>query len=316
MTKNNPSSLRFAFILFTTIIVGFLGLFLSTLFIPKSAGLAGGAMVLLSGMGGLLVGLIAAIILSRKLKPQTLKTATQIATIIGIGLVGWGLYGLITTRQAIQEDIEKTKEFHKTHKPTATVDHTPTPSVFGKNEAIGTGLIKPSIKLNTPLYLYSAPNDVTPSDSITYKALLHGDLDIDHAPKEFKPVHLKLDYQIFYLRAKQESDGFFEVVIDEKSGKTTFVKSEDITFMPWKTFLLNVFAVEIHDPENNPIRKQPLRHATPLPNVNKNATLQPIEIKGEWLRVKVLNDDMETSDIGWFRWRSEDALLVTYSLLN
>ena len=45
--------------------------------------------------------------------------------------------------------------------------------------------------------------------------------EISYAPPWFVPAHLKMDYEILYLRALTPANDFTEVMVNETNGQTT-----------------------------------------------------------------------------------------------
>jgi hypothetical protein len=125
---------------------------------------------------------------------------------------------------------------------------------------------------------------------------------------------MKMDYEILFLRAISLYGDFMEVVVNERSGRTAFVRRDACTLQFWPDFLLRVHSVEQLDPSNNPIRIKPLSHASivPIPFVY----LRPTGIRDQWLQVELLDDTLRSGGKGWIRWHDGVTLLLSYSLLS
>ena len=70
------------FVIFSSLACAILVMNLSRFFIPKNAGLAGGAMVLFYGLGGLVIGLIISMVLRNKLSSSILLGSNIVFSIL------------------------------------------------------------------------------------------------------------------------------------------------------------------------------------------------------------------------------------------
>ena len=125
---------------------------------------------------------------------------------------------------------------------------------------------------------------------------------------------MKLDYDLLFLRAKTLTRNWIEVVVNRETGQTSWIDRHAVECIHWPTFLLNVVAVEVNDPEGNPVRVKPLDHASVL--ADATLSLQPLAIQGSWLQVSTNGLADRIAPTGWIRWRDGDRLLITYSLLR
>lgn len=184
---------------------------------------------------------------------------------------------------------------------------------------VGVGIVSPHLTPEQPLYFYSVrdydtmPYQLTPVDSLTFK---RGDyhIDIATAPPWFVPESFKLDYDLLTMRAKTLARQWIEVVVNQQTGETRWVSRQAVDFQPWPDFLLNVVAVEVPNPDINPIRARPFEAASVV--AKTTALLQPLAVQGEWLQVgpSMLGD--EAAPKGWIRWTDGERLLLVYSLLS
>ncbi len=44
--------------------------------------------------------------------------------------------------------------------------------------------------------------------------------------------------------------------------------------------------------------------------------MQPLIIKGDWMMVRLVDDDYKIVGEGWIQWKKENNLLIKYSLLS
>ena len=311
---------RIVFVILTAICLMGGAMMLSRFLIPKSAGLAGGPMVLAYGLGGFIIGLILAIFISSRLSRSVYNLIFDLISVLAVAFASFIAYKFIEAKKQTAIDIAEIKKFNEKHQVTAQTAPIPEPTPPTKNSRqFGLGMFKPILSVANPLYFY--PNvDATlmtpPIDSITYKKLAHGDLDIATAPPYLVPAHLKLDYQIFFLKVKSKTKNFLEVIVNKKTGLTKFVRRDSGELLLWSDFLLNVFSVESKNPAANPIRIKPLENASTVSGIKDDYILQPLRIEEAWIQVKVLNENYEQVSTGWLRWHSDDDLLINYSLLS
>ena len=184
---------------------------------------------------------------------------------------------------------------------------------------MGLGMVRPDFYNQQVLYFYGNPNleksvvEHMPSDSLVFERTELG-TEISYAPPWFVPAHLKLDYEILYLRCLSIQGDFLEVVVNEQTERRAYVErySTQLTF--WPMFLLSMSSVEPLDREANPVRIKALSHASQ--NTTPYAFLKPLGISAEWMRVELMSDDFQPLGKGWIRWRANGQLSVRYSLLS
>ena len=184
---------------------------------------------------------------------------------------------------------------------------------------VGVGLVRPALVPGQPLYFYGVsdlddrPGALVPQDSLTFRQGAHY-VDVATAPPWFVPEVLKLDYDLLVLRAKTLARHWVEVVVNQRTGETRWVDRHAVRLDLWPDALLNMAAVEVSDPQANPIRSGP-DAATPVLRTTL-ALLQPLAVQGDWLRVGPSELADQQVPQGWVRWRDGDRLLITYSLLS
>jgi len=157
------------------------------------------------------------------------------------------------------------------------------------------------------------PGDRSPVATVRFVAG-QPSVDIAEAPPWLVPEHLKMDYEIFLLRAVTLTPRWVEVIGNRTTGETWWVARDDVAFSAWPEFLLGVSGVEAFDPEANPVRARPL-DASPVLS-SARAALAVRAVQDEWVRVdaSALADRMPPE--GWLRWRRGDRLLVTFDPLG
>jgi hypothetical protein len=192
-------------------------------------------------------------------------------------------------------------------------------SVTHQNE-IGIGFFSPSITENGSLYFYGAINfdktvqEHTPHDSISFGITPYGHFEILYAPPWFYPEHLKLDYDMLYLKVLTAGREFLEVEVNRETGQTAWVDRFKGNLVYWPDFLLNVHSVEFIDPANQKVMIKPLTHASEV--LSDYTDMHPKLIKDEWLKVDLSDENLNKLSEGWIKWKENNRLLIIYSLLS
>lgn len=316
------------FVLCAAVLGMFAGGFLGKLSVDTSDGLAGAATVLGYAALGLVLALIIAIVLVRRLERGTL-----VHVLLVIGPLVLIMLALSTKRfmdqKAVQdEQWEEEQERMRRMKPTAPTGSGLFASLARASDVdlyasvsdlpMGIGMASPHLVPGV-LRMYGQPDLFDPfhrpavSDSVVFVQGEHH-VEISYAPPWFVPAHMKLDYDLLLLRALTVSQNWIEVVVNEHDGRTAWILRHDLELRLWHAFLLSVVAVETLDPATNPIRIKPLDHAAILAD-GANALLKPLAVRGDWLLVETHQMADRIQPTGWIRWREGDRLLVDYSLL-
>lgn len=183
----------------------------------------------------------------------------------------------------------------------------------------GLGIVRVTPKPGGALHFYRTPGigerpaDLSPADTVRFAAA-QPSVDIAEAPPWLVPEHLKMDYEIFLLRAITLTPVWVEVIGNRTTGETWWVARDAVGFSAWPEFLLGVASVEAFDPEANPVRARPL-DASPVLS-SARAVVRVLAVKDEWVQVDTsrLADRMPPE--GWMRWRRGDRMLVTFDPLS
>ena len=187
------------------------------------------------------------------------------------------------------------------------------------HQAMGLGMAMPKFYENSVLYFYGNPNlekpvsDHTPTDSLVFKRSEMG-LEIAYAPPWFAPAHLKMDYELLFIRMLSISHEFVEVMVNEFNGQTAYMDRTKNELRYWPEFLLTINSVEPLFSENNPVRVKPLSYAGLVSS--PFSFLKPLRISDQWMQVELLDDNFKSHGKGWIKWREDGKLLISYSLLS
>lgn len=124
----------------------------------------------------------------------------------------------------------------------------------------------------------------------------------------FKTSNMNEEYEISSYKCLSVNDSIYSVLIKEE---TKYILKDDrlISIQSWEEHLLNsVFAIGF-DVEENPIRES-IKGKTILSKKSNNHRISPIEIKGEWMKVKHQDFNTEKTTEGWIKWRNEKCLFI------
>ena len=128
-----------------------------------------------------------------------------------------------------------------------------------------------------------------------------------------RPRGHKLDYFIFDLPVRARRDGWLEVVADQESGKTLWVREDQtIRFADWLTKMRGAFAVARFEPGANPLRSEPSESASEVEMMGRDC-FKVSEMRGDWIRVVQQVHCAGVSGparSGWVRWRDNQGCLL------
>ncbi len=136
----------------------------------------------------------------------------------------------------------------------------------------------------------------------------------EHLYKNFIEVESFFpEYGLFILKANKQTDGFYEIQINNENGFIDGNKYSDILiFKKQEQFVLDGYP---YLTKKTPLRKNPDDNAEIIPNYF-DYTYLSVEIKGDWLKVKDDKDcypgeePSEKDIIGWVRWKKESEIII------
>jgi hypothetical protein len=120
------------------------------------------------------------------------------------------------------------------------------------------------------------------------------------------------DYFRLIFDCTKSTDKYYQVIIDQKTNETGFIKKTDSSFKfetvveyvtEWTEMGLDF------DRTQNPLRQEPSYKATVISNDEQKKykiwRAEKIEMKGDWLKVKT--SDKEE---GWIKWRQGNKIII------
>jgi len=150
-------------------------------------------------------------------------------------------------------------------------------------------------------------------DSLVFKRTETG-IELTYAPPWFVPAHLKMDYEILFLRVVTLHREFIGVVVNESNEQIAFMDRYKNDLQFWPEFLLTINSIKPLNPKSNPIRARPFPHASL--SLIQYSLLKPIRISDQWIEVELFDDNLNSKGKGWVKWQEKGKLLITYSLLS
>ncbi len=297
----------------------FVGLWFGIVTLPAGTGLEGPAAILFNGVVGALLTVIIAFFIMNKIEPKRLKKIVIILALLNLLPIIWLLFRFM--------QIESKNEQQTPPDLNPTEIRSSLSTLINKKiknageEQPGIGMVKPDFYNRNKLYFYQSPlfdktqADHIPIDSLVFARTEHHHYDISYAPPWFYPEHLKLDYDILYLKAISLSRDWVEVEVNRESSLTAWILSADAKVLFWSEFLLQVHSFEPKDPERNLTRVKPLENASPVKGISYSI-LVPVMIKANWIKVEMFDENYEKAGEGWLIWKANEELQINYYLLS
>ena len=165
---------------------------------------------------------------------------------------------------------------------------------YNKTERLGIGLVKIEKQLIT----------------VKNQGLSeHIEEDI-YSPKYIVLLFFKPDYNIFYVVCLENQKTYYKVL--SATGDTYFVSKAEARFVSWEAFLSNTMGVTNLNWELNPLQEMPSEQSKVIRTKDREAIYQVINVKGDWVEIQ---NEHDTHEKGWIRWRKADSLLIEVYLL-
>jgi hypothetical protein len=124
----------------------------------------------------------------------------------------------------------------------------------------------------------------------------------------FKTSNMNEEYEISSYKCLSVNDSTYSIIVE---GDTKYILKNDhlVSLQKWDEHLLNsIFSIGL-DVEENPIRET-IKGKPILSEKSNNHRIFPIEIKGEWMKVKHQDFNTEKTTEGWIKWRNEKCLFI------
>ncbi len=176
-------------------------------------------------------------------------------------------------------------------------------TVVGQEQSIGVVCLKDDIQDFT-LTFYKSNGDIL-------KKINFND---NFKDSDFQPHALSAENILLVFKCISYSDMYYKVLLNESKNTYAFIKRGDnhFKFETWDKHILSVPSVNFNE-KLNPLRKEPDVNSKTI-NVDTIDFFEPVEIKGNWLKIK-----WETPFLGygWIKWKNENGKILVdlvYSL--
>jgi hypothetical protein len=156
-----------------------------------------------------------------------------------------------------------------------------------------------------------------PDGSLWYKFTYYYDDKNGQFPyrnTEFQPFAFHPDYFLLSLKCVAKVGDRYEVVVNEETGLTKYVRADDRTLAleAWESHVSKVFSVEF-DPRTNPLLKD--RQGQRKIIFPKDTFFHPVKTRGDWLMIKweikkSTKPEKESYAYGWIKWKAKEKLLI------
>ncbi len=281
----------------------------------KGQGLAGGAIVLFYGISFAFAALFFALLMVSQFNIRTIKNINKVLVLLLLLLSTYVAYKVLK-RSKNQPPAQKEQFPPKVSSPAIPVSLI---SSQGQEKSMGMGFFAPNFYEHKTLYFYGnlnlekAISDHLPYDSILFKQTERG-IEIAKAPPWLAPKHMKMDYGILLFKLESLAYDFIEIEVNTYNQQKTYASKYAGKTILWPEFLLSVNSIELLDDINQKVKIKPLDHAG-IVNT-KYEFLRPIQVKQNWAKVNLLDNNLKKVDEGWVKWHENGKLLIRYSLLS
>jgi len=186
---------------------------------------------------------------------------------------------------------------------------------------LGTGLISIHFDSKTILHFYSMPTDKEPAKTISFfddKSINSWNIkNLDEQKKWLMPEVLWLDYDYFIFRCLKEDNGYYNVIVNNQTGKSYWIKKSAATvFSTYENYLKEMFGVGRLTAM--PIKESPTEASATI-KYSGTDCFRVRQMKGDWIEIftaDYCDEDSGKPKIksGWIQWKQGNKLLIEYYL--
>jgi hypothetical protein len=186
---------------------------------------------------------------------------------------------------------------------------------------LGTGIVKIEFNDKTILDFYNEPTDKVYSKRIEFfddKTINSWNIkNLETQKSWLNPEVLWLDYFEFNFRCKSTKADWLELIVNNETGMTLWVKRTVVTkYLTWEKYLKGMFSVDrLMDYKQN-IRKEPNDTAEEIKYEGRDC-FKVMSLSGDWIEIFTTDycDEGKNKDkikSGWIKWRDGNKLLIEY----
>jgi len=128
---------------------------------------------------------------------------------------------------------------------------------------------------------------------------------------EFNPYAFHIEYSLLMFKCTGEDKDKFKVVVNERTGLEKYIRKDKFWILrDWQDHLIHSVASIDFDIKTNPIKTSPDDEKEHVKvGADIDPVIQPIEIIGDWLKIKYWENDIEKA--GWIKWKINNQIIVT-----
>lgn len=128
---------------------------------------------------------------------------------------------------------------------------------------------------------------------------------------DFNPYAFHIDYSLLMFICTGIEGDRYKVIVNKKTGLEKFIKKENFWILRnWQDHIVHSVVSIDFDKEKNAVRLKPTEETSILKmSVDIDPVIEPIEIKGDWLKIRYWENDREMT--GWIRWKIDNQIIVT-----
>lgn len=189
--------------------------------------------------------------------------------------------------------------------------------------ALGIGLVAINFGDKTTLPFYATPNENEPKKTLQFfdDLTIHSwnIRDLEEHKDWLNPEVLKIDYSQFVFRCLTITDSWLEVMVNNETGETLWLKKNELTgFKDWETYLKEMFGVARLQDHPQKIKSSPTESSEEITYHGQDC-FQAKSMKGDWIEIFTADycDESYTNSktkiqSGWIKWRQGNKLIIEY----
>jgi hypothetical protein len=143
--------------------------------------------------------------------------------------------------------------------------------------------------------------------------------DLEKQKEWLNPEVLWLDYFAFTFRCLIETDNWFEIIVNDESGKTYWLrKTETTKFKNWEEYLKDMFGIARLSSVPQKIRAEPTENSQEIKYQGMDCFVVT-SMKGDWIEITTpdycdenFTDSKTPLKSGWIKWRQGNKLIIEY----
>ena len=189
---------------------------------------------------------------------------------------------------------------------------------------LGIGVVSVKFDEKTVLSFYSKTSDAKPKQILEFfndESIKSINIkNLEKQQKWLAPEVLWIDYNYFVFRCKSQTNDAFEVIVNNETGTTLWLKkSKSTVFKTWENYMKGMFMIKrVETSIANDIRRKADDNAEENIFTGEEC-FQVKSMKGDWIEISTgesCEEDGSILDSGWIKWRDKNKLLIEYFLTS